>query len=157
MDNNYNEYAPENGYDQSANYGQNNSVSDGTNNFPVTPIPPVTPPPEQNFGAMYGQAFNNDQSASGIAITALVMSIAGLVLTLIGTIACCCGGHLIIILGMLASAVGTVLGILNRVWKKPGAGLANAGLIVGIIGLVWGVVMFALLIIPLIMEAGSTY
>ncbi len=140
-----------NGCDQSANYGQDGGY--GENNYPVTP---VTPPP-QDFSGMYDQMFNNNQGASGIAITALIMSIAGLVLTLIGTIACCCGGHLIIILGMLASAAGTVLGILNKVWNKPGSGLANAGIIVGAIGLVWGAVMFALLIIPLMAEALDSY
>lgn len=146
-----------NGYDQSAAYGQNNGYRSNNNDYPIAPVTPVNPPPPppQDFSAMYNQMFNNKQGASGIAITSLVMSIAGLVLTLIGTIACCCGGHLIIILGMIASAVGTVLGVLNKVWKKPGAGLAAAGLIIGIIGLIWGVIMFAFLIVPFIMEAAS--
>lgn len=147
-----------NGYDQSANYnqnanyGQNNGYGSNNNNYPVTPVTPVNPPP-QDFSAMYDKMFNQNQGASGIAITALIMSIAGLALTLVGTIACCCGGHLIIILGMLASVAGTVLGVLNRVWNKPGAGLANAGIIVGVIGIIWGIIMFAMLIIPFIAEA----
>lgn len=148
-----------NGYDQSADYGQDNGYGSNNNDYPITPVAPVTPPPPppQDFSAMYDQMFNKKQGASGLSIASLVFSILGLLISLVGTAACCCGGYFIVIVGILASAVGIILGVMSKAGKKTGSGIAIAGIIVGAIGLIWGIAIFAIFGIPILITAIDSY
>lgn len=91
----------------------------------------------------------------GLGITALILSIAGLVLATLCS--CGCGlfmmGWLPSIIGFILSVVGMILGIVaSKKSKAAGCknGMATVGMILGIVGVVLGVVSVVASIVTII-------
>ncbi len=96
------------------------------------PVPPPSPP----VGGVPGGV---PPGNNGLAVASLVLSIVGI----------CCG---------IGAIIGIILGFvaLNQIKQtgQPGEGLAKAGIIVGVIAVIWGVMW---LFINLTTDIGSFY
>ncbi|MGO8947652.1 MAG: DUF4190 domain-containing protein [Ktedonobacterales bacterium] len=122
--------------------------------YPPSPPPPYYPAyPPQQFGAGYPYYPGPvAPSTNGFAIASLILSIGGFIL-----------------LGLIGSVLGVIFGHVARSQirqastTEEGLGLANAGIIIGYIGLAWnvvllGIVFLVIFILPLIAasNAGSS-
>lgn len=86
-----------------------------SNQPPAAPIPPQAPAPQ----------------SKGLAITALVLGIVGVIFALI---------PLLNWIGIILGAVAVILGIIGAVKKQP-KGLAITGIILGALAIIIGVIM----------------
>lgn len=84
----------------------------------------------QPLGNPYGQP--QPQGNAGFAIAGMVLGIISLV--------CCCSGYIALVLGI----VGLILSIVSLVQKRPGKGMAIAGIICSAIAIVLIVVLTAI-------------
>lgn len=81
-------------------------------------------------GNPYGQP--PQQGSQGFAIAGMVLGIISLV--------CCCSGYIALVLGV----IGMVLSIVSLVQKRPGKGMAIAGIVCSAIAIVLIVVLLAI-------------
>lgn len=118
MDNNENEF-------------QQNSVSNEDNGYTQAPNSNYTMN-GQPMGNPYGQQPQQEQGGQALAIAGMVLGIISLV--------CCCTGYIALVIGI----VGFVLSLISLIQKKPGKGMAIAGIICSAIAIVMLVVLMAI-------------
>lgn len=106
-------------------------------------MPPQMPPPQMPPGG--GYMTPPPEKASGLAIASLILSIFGIV---------CCT--------VVPSAVGLILGIVEKgkisrgESSAKGAGMAKAGVILGIVGVAVGVIFWIAYVIFVVAVSTST-
>ncbi len=102
---------------------------------PVPPMPPVQPPipPMQPMQPVQPVP----QEGKGLSVASMVLGIVSL--------ACFCVWYI----SIPAAIIGLILGIVAKKGNKPGSGMALAGIIMSIIGLVLTVLFFILGLIGL--------
>lgn len=147
MENNENEVqnnpdsGNENGYTGTDSYGNaNENGFSGADPFGNVNGNGYTQAPNNNYtmngqpmGSPYGQPPQPEQKESQ------ALAIAGMVLGIISLV-CCCSGYIALVIGI----VGFILSLIVLLQKKPGKGMAIAGIICSAIAVIMIVVLTAI-------------
>ena len=133
--------------------GQLDPPADGAHNEPGptgAPPPPPPPPGEPQYGQQYpGQQYGGQpqyqqqygapQQGNGMAVAGLVLGILGVILAFIPLLGVVAG----LLFGLLAAIFGG-LGLSKAKQGRGGRGMAIAGLVLGIIAIILGILQATL-------------
>lgn len=129
----------ENEFQNNPDSGSDNGFTQGSDPFGKVEENGYTQIPNSSYnmngqpmGNPYGQSQPQQEGSQGLAIAGMVLGIISLV--------CCCSGYIALVIGI----VGFVLSLVVLIQKKPGKGMAIAGIICSAIAVVLLVVLMAI-------------